>query len=258
MSGFLSNLLLRSRGAAEVMRPRVASLFEPRNSKGPEAEWDLEETRETPEAEEPRAPSFEEEPRKVVRRTASHGREIDAPVEFSAQAEQLEVETVERRTVETPLPNIVPQGPWPTPPANPAVSERKTALAQPAEALPKIFPHAPAMPQERRPERLAMAQRLPEAPSPRETIRLRESPAERRTPAMRDRPVLTPPIERPRMQLMPAAQRPAPSEPTVQVTIGRIEVRAVSEPGPRRKERAAPPVMSLNEYLKTRSGGGNR
>lgn len=47
----------------------------------------------------------------------------------------------------------------------------------------------------------------------------------------------------------------APPEPTIQVTIGRIEVRAVSSQAPAKKERAESPVMSLNEYLRSRRGG---
>ena len=48
---------------------------------------------------------------------------------------------------------------------------------------------------------------------------------------------------------------PAPIQQTIHVTIGRIEVRATPPPSaPARKQNAAP-VMSLDEYLKTRSGG---
>lgn len=49
------------------------------------------------------------------------------------------------------------------------------------------------------------------------------------------------------------------SQPTVQVTIGRIEVRAVqSAPPPSTRQRAAPPVMNLDDYLRQRSGGTAR
>jgi hypothetical protein len=52
--------------------------------------------------------------------------------------------------------------------------------------------------------------------------------------------------------------KPSP-EPTVHVTIGRIEVRAVqsSQPSPA-KPRATPPVMNLDDYLRRRSNGGAR
>lgn len=48
-------------------------------------------------------------------------------------------------------------------------------------------------------------------------------------------------------------------QPTVQVTIGRIEVRAVqSAPTASPRPRAAPPVMNLDDYLRQRSGGRAR
>lgn len=48
-------------------------------------------------------------------------------------------------------------------------------------------------------------------------------------------------------------------EPTIQVTIGRIEVRATSAPAPAPgKERSAPRVMSLDEYLQRRTGRGGQ
>jgi hypothetical protein len=48
----------------------------------------------------------------------------------------------------------------------------------------------------------------------------------------------------------------APSpESTIQVTIGRIEVRASSAQTPTPKERSTSSVMSLNEYLQRRKGG---
>jgi len=49
-------------------------------------------------------------------------------------------------------------------------------------------------------------------------------------------------------------------EPTVHVTIGRIEVRAVqsSKPSSSAKPRATPPVMNLDDYLRRRSNGGAR
>ena len=48
---------------------------------------------------------------------------------------------------------------------------------------------------------------------------------------------------------------PAPVQQTIHVTIGRIEVRATPPPSAPPRKQAAAPVMSLDEYLKTRSGG---
>jgi hypothetical protein len=56
----------------------------------------------------------------------------------------------------------------------------------------------------------------------------------------------------PRAMSAPAA---APAVPTIQVTIGRVEVRATSTTSPARKPASAPHVMSLEEYLRQRHGG---
>ncbi len=54
----------------------------------------------------------------------------------------------------------------------------------------------------------------------------------------------------------PRSQTPAPEAgPSVQVTIGRVEVRATPAPAAPKKTRSRPPVMSLDEYLRQRSGG---
>jgi hypothetical protein len=49
-------------------------------------------------------------------------------------------------------------------------------------------------------------------------------------------------------------------EPTIQVTIGRIEVRATPLPPaqPQSQQRSAPSIMSLDQYLQQRSKGGDR
>lgn len=53
---------------------------------------------------------------------------------------------------------------------------------------------------------------------------------------------------------VPPARPTPPPEPTIHVTIGRIEVRAVSSQGTPKKERSESPVMSLNEYLRSKRG----
>ena len=75
---------------------------------------------------------------------------------------------------------------------------------------------------------------------------------------------------RPRPQMAPYVKPVAPPprvqatatqelSPTIQVTIGRIEVRATPPPAPSaQKRRAEPPVMSLDAYLQQRSRGGDR
>lgn len=53
--------------------------------------------------------------------------------------------------------------------------------------------------------------------------------------------------------------RPSPQpQPTVRVTIGRIEVRAVGSSESPAKPRATPPVMNLDDYLRRRNQGSSR
>lgn len=57
----------------------------------------------------------------------------------------------------------------------------------------------------------------------------------------------------------PVLAQPPISEPTpvIQITIGRIEVRATPPSTPPQKQRTAPPVMNLEEYLRHRTKGGS-
>jgi hypothetical protein len=45
-----------------------------------------------------------------------------------------------------------------------------------------------------------------------------------------------------------------PATPTIQVTIGQIEVRATPSPSPAKKPAPSTPIMSLDEYLRQRNG----
>jgi hypothetical protein len=66
----------------------------------------------------------------------------------------------------------------------------------------------------------------------------------------------------PLTRLRPEPAQPIRSDnqpqPTVQVTIGRIEVRAVQSPQSPTRPRPKTPVLSLDEYLRQRSQGGTR
>jgi hypothetical protein len=55
---------------------------------------------------------------------------------------------------------------------------------------------------------------------------------------------------------IPPVPQPRASEPSIQVTIGRIEVRAASAENAPTKPRAASPVMSLGDYLQRAKRGG--
>ncbi|HJW38671.1 MAG TPA: hypothetical protein VJ420_08650 [Candidatus Udaeobacter sp.] len=54
-----------------------------------------------------------------------------------------------------------------------------------------------------------------------------------------------------RKNLLPAEREPSTASPTIRVTIGRVEVRAIHPPAPTQKEATPqPPKLSLEEYLK--------
>jgi hypothetical protein len=70
---------------------------------------------------------------------------------------------------------------------------------------------------------------------------------------------LLPPMRAPvRKALQPARMMntvgsPANPEPSIQVTIGRIEIRAEREPSVRRKPEPTSPVMGLDDYLRQKN-----
>jgi hypothetical protein len=71
-----------------------------------------------------------------------------------------------------------------------------------------------------------------------------------------------PDVRRPTSASPRAGQTPVPlagePPPTIQVTIGRIEVRAMPPPASPTQSRRASPIMTLEEYLRQRSHGGRR
>jgi hypothetical protein len=74
------------------------------------------------------------------------------------------------------------------------------------------------------------------------------------------RPQVTPaPRAGPEAWSAPEAVGKQEPAPTIQVTIGRIEIRATPPPASTpKRERSKPPVMSLDEYLRQRNQGGQR
>jgi hypothetical protein len=58
----------------------------------------------------------------------------------------------------------------------------------------------------------------------------------------------------------PSEAPPQPPGPTIEVTIGRIEIRATVAPAAsrRRREPAAPALRSLDDYLRAAGRGGER
>ncbi|HSR50676.1 MAG TPA: hypothetical protein VLV83_07585 [Acidobacteriota bacterium] len=123
----------------------------------------------------------------------------------------------------------------------------------------------------RQPPLPARALAASEQPPPRPRPEGRTSagrPSSKESPRGSRRPAAQPPLGRPRGPSLealgkiglPTVDKPVPLAPdTIQVTIGRVEVRAVVAPSAQpRKPRPQPPVMSLDEYLKRQTGGGRQ
>ena len=72
-------------------------------------------------------------------------------------------------------------------------------------------------------------------------------------------PILQPRVTLPERQPWEARPEPPASQPVINVTIGRIEVRATPAPrAPARERQAARPAVDLEEYLRQRSRGEGR
>jgi hypothetical protein len=153
-------------------------------------------------------------------------------------------EVVELRVID-PLPrakprtemqrqDVVPAGEAPLEPTLRSDVERYYSRNQPQAAEDHDAPRPPAAGQYRQavtgfPSRPAAAERAP-------------APAPRIIPARAERKAAAP-------------YPPDLSQPTIQVTIGRIEVRAAAPAQPHKPARAPSAVLGLEEYLRQRSGG---
>lgn len=71
-------------------------------------------------------------------------------------------------------------------------------------------------------------------------------------------PRLAPQMQSPRVQKLADVSTPIieSTPPAIHVTIGRIEIKATNAPAQPSRQRALTPKLSLDEYLKARSGGG--
>lgn len=243
MSDFLKNLIARARGEGPTIRPRLPSRFE------------------TP---------------TQARATDDLLLEVTEKVVVDPIAVTNSVRRVDGSRGE-PSPRAIADNP-PEPPASDAWAPRQTPAGRPAverpplaassdEPLPDRVPHTiaeePPRPRQVSGADAKLPNRLSEThTSVREMIRERvaapmpvaaeqPSPVPHRS-AEPPRPLharaVTPALAQPRQELAAAAA------PTIEVIIGRIEVRAGAAPQP--AARPAPsPVMGLDEYLRSRRRG---
>ena len=313
MSDYLSNFATTRLGRADIIRPRLAALFEPphltagpilRPPVSPAAGQDGNSSNDVPSERliAARPPALRPVRRTEESQPSATG--LKLPVqETHAEPSDLQTESrPPRRQATTPQPLAValtplslevrseqlsgpltPERPQPavdrtTPPAvlplvvSPFVSERPQ---QQGSGRPAVFLAAGKLQTDGEPLRNdTRQQRPPEFRQPRHRTRNEHvaGPEERRLavePRPDSLPVQIPRPETPTTVVVqphvtpyvePAAAAPtATPEPTIKVTIGRVEIRATPPPARQSAaERSAAPVMSLDEYLRRRAKRGGQ
>jgi hypothetical protein len=297
MGDFLTNLAVRSAGSAEVIQPRLPSLFEPpRLSLGSLDGFDFVRPQQ-------QQGSFEE----TLWQTDVHRADVHnhiagqpTPVPFSAEVPRAELETEPRpasrpqardprRAVwpslsvrhETPLDPVVP----PTLPGfQPFESGSKSSASSNSLVRKSLVAAVPS--ESGKDVSEGMLPTRDSAHSSEAAVDAHARAAETKSSLtdskVRSEKLTAPGIESPylppnypsrpaRSIIEPcvtprsaearrgaASSRFKPVEPIVQVTIGRIEVRAIPQEPAARRERSVSPVMSLDEYLRTRGKRGGK
>lgn len=206
MSDYLSHLAARSLNSGEVIRPRLASRFEPPHTAGGSvSRHSVETADQTSTALHATLPT-ERTALDVPSPTLTRRRQPDHALALTAQ-------TLETRPAQPPR----------QPASSSSLPQVQVRAAQPVSVQLVQPVNLPA-------ETYA-------APSPTTAV-VRLRPA----PAFGSAPVAAAPLQE-KLQVTP----------TISVTIGRIEVRAVAPPAPPPKRNSAPmPKLSLDDYLKQR------
>ncbi|WP_410670168.1 hypothetical protein [Amycolatopsis sp. cmx-4-68] len=255
MTDFVHRLLGRPGPAAPPIRPVIASLFEPRRARAAvDAALPLGEVTDSPQA------TFAVPPAAAAA----------APVVAPSPSVPRLTPALPAREPEPPAPRkdgtpVAPEQPEPR-------EEGPLAADAPASAHPVtvevVLPEParlPAEPARTSPERPAKTRRggraaTPDMPSPSaptpfpaEAGPVRAHPV-RPVPAAAREPADVPKPPRPASRRAPAA------EPTVHISIGRVEVKAAPQPAPppARAESPRRPAVSLDDYLRNRAGGERR
>ena len=242
MSDYLNNLVAKSLNRAEVVEPRLASRFEPPRSMGNflagGSQTDLENTRderfigETP-SEKPLA----------IQTPGKNSADARPPRSSLAQPASAPAPTpdgsTDQQTGRHSSPLVGSQSD--TPPKSAAVQEKRLPPVQDRRRV----DNEPAA--------------MPAAPAPRHFVRTESLLAPE---AQLLKPASAIPQDRaaPLSSAAPSPAEPAgtqESAPTIKITIGRVDVRAITpaQPTPRRAPATRGPALSLDDYLKQRSGG---
>lgn len=254
MSDFFTSLVERSVGTAPVIRPRLISLFEPIRGEvsvignelanaSQEAPFHLETERDS---ERPRPqkgerqvahslPEEDEQRLATIANTSRASSKLRPPVREVQESPQVVVEsTAQREVAKSAMQPRIPRETAERAVSASTLREQEPALAGPPKLVPQI-----ATPS-RREVKFEDERGLMIPPKATPEMRLSDLALS----ARQDR------RQQEKRSLLSEASQPI--EPTVQVTIGRIEVRARKESSPSQRAGAKSPVMSLDEYLRGR------
>ena len=263
MSDFLSNLVERSLAATVAVRPQLFSVFEPRPVnggglfRGPEG---------------PALPALDQRNQdpadRISRLQSLWPTNPEAAAEFVAATSKPGLTSPESTELPSVSPQVRPRDlPRKQQSAAPSKERRETADAaktgeECAGALRSPLPsqHTPSPsgankpvprdPTKNRPHELRVEKIIemiaPERDAHRELTRTRGVQAVSPRPPSR------------RSLIPPQQPKSSPVEPSINVTIGRIEVRATLPPASAKTQRPAAPILSLDEYLHQRAGGNRR
>lgn len=252
MSDYLRGLVTRVLVPGSVLQPRPVSMFEQYGGVAtPEGRFaDASE----PVGQEPAA--------RVPRPERS---QMAAEPRVEARGELPAVESL-TSIADAPRPELaMPEATRMIAPASLPVRVRSESVAN-THAEPEALPESTPAPQA-----VAISRTATFAPSANPPVTLLAAPMPEPAVAVAQASLAPPPIA-PRIASMPVAPRRLPVErlrrdradagspaaTPVEITIGRIDVRAVvaNAPAPSPRARAKPQVLSLDDFLATREGGG--
>lgn len=239
MSDYLKNLVERTLDPSRVVQPRLASRFEPQ---GTFAAFDLD----TGEGEtEPAEPAVEA--RAEARRAEATPRAESAP---RTRAEHFAAPSVPERR-----PDALPHEQRPAPASERAPNPPTTAMTFAEREAPR--PTVTSVEAGKSPARAEASIKVSDAV--RESRPAPESGTAQKPRVVEPRLSPLPKVFEGQSPHVPAADDAGREEaaPTIRVTIGRVDVRAVAAPA--REARRAPepqrPSLTLEDYLRRRGGG---
>ena len=281
MSDYLGNLIARTVSPAVAVRPRLPSLFEPapatREGKS-EPEFEQENFVEQPPVTRPfeklaAMPLSIPTPRQsIFREPEQTVPEISRPrkiLETSQESEPAPRATSIRHQSTPREPSRIfsrkgddKPSPEPEAPVRPRIfrgaaptlredtrsnSTRRTAdvIKSPRRDIIASASHEVSIGEQTRPSQPTVASKLVVVSEPRKHELLKWSGVQPVVPTIRSLPPIAP---------LPPASATAP--PTINVTIGRVEIRAVPPPAQQQAKPKPATVMSLEDYLRQRAKGG--